>query len=412
VSVGWSPYTQGRWSYTPFGWTWVSYEPWGWAPYHYGRWGYGSLGWYWVPGSYWGPAWVSWAFGPSWVGWCPLGYTNRPIYSYRSVFDYRGGHYGGGYRGHGWSFVDKGHFRSVPVERTRLRVEDVRATADQGSLFESGAILDRDLRPVAVGTTAMSRATELLNRAASANAPDSASSARAGLRRGARGTPSTMERTGASGFSAVPRFVGGSSGSSTSGSRAPVPLAERTRDVTGRTPEGTSTTAGAPTGISNRGGSPSTLGLVRSGVQRGELATGGNEDAATIGRSFIIRTPGSSPDPAGVIESSRGMATTRTPTVPSERTEPSGNVTPGPVERSMGRSAGSKDFFGRGPSSVVGPRSQDAGVRATPRTPQAGSSSNRSSSAASSSGSSNRASGGGSGSSNRNDNRGSSRPRN
>ena len=35
VSAGWRPYWQGRWSWTPSGYTWVSNEPWGWVPYHY-----------------------------------------------------------------------------------------------------------------------------------------------------------------------------------------------------------------------------------------------------------------------------------------------------------------------------------------------------------------------------------------
>ena len=80
VDAGWAPYTNGRWSWTAYGWTWIPYEPWGWAPFHYGRWGYsGAVGWYWIPGSAWSPAWVSWAVGPDYVGWCPLGYHDRPV---------------------------------------------------------------------------------------------------------------------------------------------------------------------------------------------------------------------------------------------------------------------------------------------------------------------------------------------
>ena len=355
-----------------------------------------------------------------------MGYYDRPLYSYRSVFDYRGGRYGGGYSGHGWSFVNKDHFRSVPVERTRLRVEDVRATANQGSLFESGAILDRELRPVAVGTTAMSRATQLSNRATIANAPNSASSSRAGLpglRRGAQGMPSTLERSSASGGYAVPRFTAGSGSSSATGSRTAVPftgksaeVTGRSTEVTGRTPEPTGRTSGEATGgVSNRGGSPSRFGLVRSGVQRGEAIPGSNEGSAS-GRPPTIGALGTSRAPASTIESSRGTAAGRTPAVPSAPSRLSGpsgasvlsrEVTRGPaVDRSMGRSAGSRDFFGRGPSSLVGPRSENAGSRATPRAPQVGSPSGNRSSQTSSRTS------GGSGTSNRNDNRGSSRPRN
>ncbi len=50
VAVGWQPYRVGRWIWQdPWGWTWVSSEPWGWAPYHYGRWVVHSSRWYWVP---------------------------------------------------------------------------------------------------------------------------------------------------------------------------------------------------------------------------------------------------------------------------------------------------------------------------------------------------------------------------
>ncbi len=50
VAVGWQPYRAGRWLWQdPWGWTWVSTEPWGWAPYHYGRWVTYRSRWFWVP---------------------------------------------------------------------------------------------------------------------------------------------------------------------------------------------------------------------------------------------------------------------------------------------------------------------------------------------------------------------------
>jgi hypothetical protein len=50
VEVGWAPYRVGHWVWQdPWGWTWISTEPWGWAPYHYGRWVTYSSRWYWVP---------------------------------------------------------------------------------------------------------------------------------------------------------------------------------------------------------------------------------------------------------------------------------------------------------------------------------------------------------------------------
>ena len=77
VSVGWSPYRNGRWSWIGSDYVWVGYEPWGWAPYHYGRWAYSaSVGWFWIPparGSvYWGPGYVGWVRTPTYVAWVPL----------------------------------------------------------------------------------------------------------------------------------------------------------------------------------------------------------------------------------------------------------------------------------------------------------------------------------------------------
>ncbi len=69
----WRPYTNGRWTYTDAGWTWISDEPFGWATYHYGRWTrMNDIGWVWVPGEEWAPAWVSWRTGGDHVGWAPL----------------------------------------------------------------------------------------------------------------------------------------------------------------------------------------------------------------------------------------------------------------------------------------------------------------------------------------------------
>ena len=71
VSIGWAPYVDGHWAWTPYGWTWVSAEPWAWT-FHYGRWALLPTGWGWIPGSIWGPAWVDWFWGGGFVGWAPL----------------------------------------------------------------------------------------------------------------------------------------------------------------------------------------------------------------------------------------------------------------------------------------------------------------------------------------------------
>jgi len=90
ISVGWSPYSHGRWVWIGGDYVWISYQPWGWVPYHYGRWNWSvSIGWYWIPpvlGSvYWGPGYVGWYYTPTYVAWVPLG--PRDIY-------YGYGHYG------------------------------------------------------------------------------------------------------------------------------------------------------------------------------------------------------------------------------------------------------------------------------------------------------------------------------
>src|SRR5690348_13186219 len=85
VSVGWSPYSWGYWSWVgPWGWTWIDYYPWGFAPFHYGRWNYFGGRWGWCPGPrfgrpFYGPAFVGFYGGSRFgfgggVGWFPLGY--------------------------------------------------------------------------------------------------------------------------------------------------------------------------------------------------------------------------------------------------------------------------------------------------------------------------------------------------
>ncbi|MEI6560534.1 MAG: DUF6600 domain-containing protein [Verrucomicrobiota bacterium] len=69
----WRPYTDGYWSYTDAGWTWVSYEDFGSITYHYGRWvNLEDYGWVWKPDYEWGPAWVSWRQSDDYIGWAPL----------------------------------------------------------------------------------------------------------------------------------------------------------------------------------------------------------------------------------------------------------------------------------------------------------------------------------------------------
>jgi hypothetical protein len=114
VRVGWRPFTDGWWTYTPSGLSWVAYEPWGWITSHYGAWDYVSgYGWIWFPGTVYSPAWVYWYWGPTHTAWIPAGYYSR-FYGPRFGAGFRFGVYGwaGGYWdtwGH-WTFCPTRYF--------------------------------------------------------------------------------------------------------------------------------------------------------------------------------------------------------------------------------------------------------------------------------------------------------------
>jgi len=115
VGPDWAPYSDGSWNYvSPWGWTWVGYEPWGFAPYHYGRWSYFGGRWGWCPGPFgypvYGPAFVGfygggWGFGFGFgAGWFPLGW-GEPFFPWY--------HCGGGY------------IRNINVHNTFIRNTNV-----------------------------------------------------------------------------------------------------------------------------------------------------------------------------------------------------------------------------------------------------------------------------------------------
>ena len=73
MGYSWRPYSDGRWVWTDYGWTWIADQEWGDIPFHYGRWGWDNeIGWFWVPGTVWGPAWVTWRSNDQYMGWAPL----------------------------------------------------------------------------------------------------------------------------------------------------------------------------------------------------------------------------------------------------------------------------------------------------------------------------------------------------
>ena len=108
VRADWRPYYHGRWvSLRPYGWTWIAGDPWGWPTHHYGRWGFSAGSWFWIPGRRWGAAWVSWAHAADYVSWCPLGWNDRPVFSFINVNVYRGRRYDPWYA---WTVVPRRHF--------------------------------------------------------------------------------------------------------------------------------------------------------------------------------------------------------------------------------------------------------------------------------------------------------------
>jgi hypothetical protein len=142
VSVGWRPYTNGRWAWTAYGWTWVPNEPWGWAPFHYGRWDHSyALGWYWIPGRTWGPAWVSWSVGNDHVGWCPLGFRDRPVVI-RDRDRGRAVPRGSAGTPSAWTYVRRGDLGARDIAKRRI---------------EASAIPAGEMRAVEIGSARVAR---------------------------------------------------------------------------------------------------------------------------------------------------------------------------------------------------------------------------------------------------------------
>lgn len=146
VGYGWRPYLHGRWSWTDYGWYWMSSEPFGWATFHYGRWYYDdNYGWVWIPDRTWGPAWVEWRYNDDYLGWAPL-----PPYASFNV--------GVGIRFttrwfapyHYWNFVPYRYLASPYVFREVLPMEHARRlismTRSAGRYdFEGGRIINRGI---------------------------------------------------------------------------------------------------------------------------------------------------------------------------------------------------------------------------------------------------------------------------
>jgi len=119
VTVGWRPYTFGRWVGTGVNWTWVAYEPWGYVPHHYGSWAYCSFGWVWQPGYSYSHANVVWTRSGSHVGWYarpPHGWSHA-AHGFRHGYrhGYRDGYSDGWHDARYGTYVDWRHFGSDNV---------------------------------------------------------------------------------------------------------------------------------------------------------------------------------------------------------------------------------------------------------------------------------------------------------
>ena len=98
VSVGWAPFTVGRWTVWYGDHTWVPCEPFGYVTHHYGNWIFTGGLWYWAPPVprvrvcvgppllpipfFWYPGRVAWIHFGVRVGWVPLA-PWEPYYCYR-----------------------------------------------------------------------------------------------------------------------------------------------------------------------------------------------------------------------------------------------------------------------------------------------------------------------------------------
>jgi len=98
ISVGWSPFTTGRWTVWYGHHTWIPYEPFGYVTHHYGNWIFTHGYWYWAPPVRWGgvhigspllhldfawyPGRVAWIYHGVNIGWIPLA-PYEPYYCHR-----------------------------------------------------------------------------------------------------------------------------------------------------------------------------------------------------------------------------------------------------------------------------------------------------------------------------------------
>jgi Family of unknown function (DUF6600)/FecR protein len=159
VSVGWVPYSYGRWYWTPVGWDWISYEPWGWYPSHYGSWYLDAdFGWVWCWDWVWGPAWVHWIYTPGYIGWCPRGYYDwwytdhrgSPSRGWtRNALDFSGRVRLRGIDPRPWTVVPADRFGDGNIDRVRVDARPVLRGVSGDGFVSSGPLITRSRELIA-----------------------------------------------------------------------------------------------------------------------------------------------------------------------------------------------------------------------------------------------------------------------
>lgn len=72
-SPAFTPYSNGQWIYTSYGWYFKAPTAHEEIIHHYGRWVHSpAMGWIWVPGRVWAPAWVEWREDDENIAWTPV----------------------------------------------------------------------------------------------------------------------------------------------------------------------------------------------------------------------------------------------------------------------------------------------------------------------------------------------------
>jgi len=323
VSVGWRPYYRGRWSHLrPWGWTWIGHDPWAWPTHHYGRWGFSAGLWFWIPGRHWGPAWVSWAYAPGYVSWCPLGWNNRPVFSFINVNVFGGRRYT---PWHAWTVVPHRRFGSGfvnvnVVNINRLDLGTRRAFAVRDRAPESrGFAVPRSQTPIRV---AGARSGVAVRRGGAAAAPQAAG------REAVRGA--------------------GSSGAALSGPGFPAPARQPNRAAVPRSGSRSAPAATAPP-------------AARSAAPRGSRSAPATS-APPAARPAAPRGSRSAPATSAPRSESRPAAAAPERTGPTPRAVPQGNrgASGGAVRRSPGGTAPAA------PAATPPPRGSGSGGASAP----------------------------------------------